>query len=718
LGFIVRVRSINSQKVFSFLLIILMISLTSLSSLTLNTAALQEDRDLKNIDKGSEEPGPLPNDLQKEEDSDELTKMSQWDENLYNRLNLYVDGDYLYSTSFYDIAKFNISQPNNPILLGSYTSGDYYFNEFIVKNDIIYIRNSVDNFKILNVSNIDQVEEMSIINGTFSSRLLDITDDVLLLGNDEEVIFLYDITDPFSPTLIQTIELSNSTYSIQEFAVKDDILYVINGTGDFILYNITNPNIPELIGSYDSPIEDYNYNLQFNENYLYTHQQNNRISFINITDVYNPNYITSINLSSGNLHGCTIFDNILYVMNNTFLIYNITDITNPIYISAYSDVFVGTKLHIASNYAYAIEYHGKLKVLDIADAINPQLIATFEFGGFTSDISCEGNLAAIANNNGVLIFDISNKSAPKKLNQIDVQNAANIIMQNNFLYVISGLRSLEIYNIADIENPVLTGSYEGEHFWHMYVDFIIDGNYLILMIFGGGIEVINISDPSSPTHVSEHLLESFTSRDMILDKNYLYLLGVGPPGDIVIFDVSDYNNLVLFKILSITNIEGKEIFIEGKILYMLGYSELTDQDYIYYYKIKLGGNYQLDGYYNVGDYSVTDMIIDGNYIYLAAYQYGIVVFRKSSFNLFELYIPFTHNETSRKLVLHDGFLYLAAGYDGFVIYDAFVSTTNLQMLFIILGVVVGITVIVVAVLLFMRRRRRKELSKSQDEEDI
>jgi hypothetical protein len=530
---------------------------------------------------------------------------------------------------------------------------------------------------------------------------------------------LYDISDSLSLNLLSTINLTANTSDIQDFAVKNNILFVSDFNGDLLIYNLTNPLVPEFIGSYNNTIGFENYNLKFNKDYLYSLQGYREISFFNITDVSNITYITSLNLTgSSSIRECIISDDTLYVMNSTTQIYDVTDISNPVYVSTYPDIEYGNKIKLYSNYAYILDSYNHLKILNIIDSNNPQLIATINFGGSTLDISCEGNLAAIANSiDGVLIFDITKKSTPELLVHINISYAYNVILENNFLYVISSFRSFRIYDLTDIENPILVGSYEIAHVYNSYSDFIKDGNFLILMLFSGGFEVIDLSDPSSPTQVYEYIHESFICRDMALDNNRLYLLGVGLPGDILIFDVSDYLNIELIKILAITNIEGKVIYIENKVLYMLGFNDLTDKDYIYYYKIKYNDNYQLDGYYDAGDYTVSDMIINGNYIYLSSYYYGIVVFKKSSFNLFELFIPFTNNETGYKMFLYEGFIYLAAGLDGLIIYQAFESTTDLSMLYTILGVVGGLAIFVVAAILFMRWRYRKELNKSKETEE-
>ncbi|MHA1366439.1 MAG: hypothetical protein ACTSP5_08540 [Candidatus Heimdallarchaeota archaeon] len=582
------------------------------------------------------------------------------------------------------MSKFDISQKDNPILLGTYSKDNELFSgDFFVKDDIAFVNDALaDEFKILNVSNINQVIEISSINVTYSSKLIDITENVLLFGSNNEEIFLYNITNLKSPTLLQFINLSSTTINIQDFAVKDDILYIIDELGDFIFYNLTNPSLPVLIDTFDNPINGYNIELQFYEDYMFTRQRN-RTSFFNITDIHNPNYISSINITTGYIKGCAIYDNILYVLNSTLFIYNVTDIANPVFVSTFTDISSSEKMLIITDYIFITKYSESLNVLDIVDKINPQLIATFGFGGWTRDIFCDGNTAVVANEqDGVLFFDITDKANLVLLNHMKTNHSIrNVILHNNRLYTIRSGQYIDIYNVANIEVPLLFGTYEIPlPFLQSYTDFILDGDYLILMKFNGGFEVIDVSDPSSPVQVSEYVLDSLFNVDMFLDNDILYLLGVGLPGSIL-------------------------------------YSLLNDRNFLYSYSIKSNGDYPLDGYYSLVLDDYTDILVSGNYIYLASLMNGVVVYRKSAFNIFELYVSSTNFETGLDLFLSEGYLYLVAGIDGFSIYQAFENAPDYQIIIIIASVVGGLAIFIVAAILFFRYKLRKEIGRSREQEN-
>ncbi|MHA1186757.1 MAG: LVIVD repeat-containing protein [Candidatus Heimdallarchaeota archaeon] len=481
MGIKLKGREKNSQKILAIFLITIMFSITMFSATTLRSFAVieKDEKDEASID--SQDPQLVPK-------------------------NLEINS----TTILLGMSKFDISQKDNPILLGTYSKDNELFSgDFFVKDDIAFVNDALaDEFKILNVSNINQVIEISSINVTYSSKLIDITENVLLFGSNNEEIFLYNITNLKSPTLLQFINLSSTTINIQDFAVKDDILYIIDELGDFIFYNLTNPSLPVLIDTFDNPINGYNIELQFYEDYMFTRQRN-RTSFFNITDIHNPNYISSINITTGYIKGCAIYDNILYVLNSTLFIYNVTDIANPVFVSTFTDISSSEKMLIITDYIFITKYSESLNVLDIVDKINPQLIATFGFGGWTRDIFCDGNTAVVANEqDGVLFFDITDKANLVLLNHMKTNHSIrNVILHNNRLYTIRSGQYIDIYNVANIEVPLLFGTYEIPlPFLQSYTDFILDGDYLILMKFNGGFEVIDVSDPSSPVQVSEYVL--------------------------------------------------------------------------------------------------------------------------------------------------------------------------------------------------------------------
>ncbi|MHA1307707.1 MAG: LVIVD repeat-containing protein, partial [Candidatus Heimdallarchaeota archaeon] len=395
------------------------------------------------------------------------------------------------------------------------------------------------------------------------------------------------------------------------------------------------------------------------------------------------------------------------------VIYNVTDPTNRNYIGSESIYYYFDGIGLSGEYLFANDYWNELIVFNLNDPMDPQRIFEFDFGGNTKDIAVRENYVVIANGDyGIQIFNLTDKATPIKIDEIYAYKATRVLIQNNILFVLSNHDTIFIYDISNIESIIMRGAYYTDPFLKTYIDFVIDGNYLTVMLAEDGLDILDVSDLGHPVLIDEYTSNGFDGKELLLDGDLLYFLGSGTVGDILIFDVSDYTNIELIKILATSNILGLEIYIEDEVLYMLGYSNLADMNYLYYYKIKNNNVYQLDGYFEIGNIVPEDLVVDGNYIYFASSEFGMVIFRKSSSFLFELYIPFTHNETSQEFIFVGGYIYIAAGFDGFVIYKALPPTTNLLRLFIIIGVVGGLVIVVVVALLFFRRRYRKALTKS------
>ncbi|HAW49346.1 TPA: hypothetical protein DCX16_00105, partial [bacterium] len=87
----------------------------------------------------------------------------------------------------------------------------------------------------------------------------------------------------------------------------------------------------------------------------------------------------------------------------------------------------------------------------------------------------------------------------------------NVFISGCYAYVCQGLEGLSIYDIADINNPVLLGSYKPPS--GFVNDVFVDGEYAYIANGCAGIFVLNISDPKSPAPVGGGIYKSQCTGD-------------------------------------------------------------------------------------------------------------------------------------------------------------------------------------------------------------
>lgn len=177
------------------------------------------------------------------------------------------------------------------------------------------------------------------------------------------------------------------------------------------------------------------------------------------------------------------------------------------------------------NYVYlALGNHLGLNIQNagfaIIDVSNPAAAFTTyawqssNAGNGAGSIETEGNYAYLcAMKNGLMIFDITNKSAPvykstfvPSIYYPDANpdpakyNARGLVVKNNIVYLCYDAGGLRIINVTDKLNPRQTGRYSNPDMNgkpRAYNNIIVDGSTIYAAVDYCGLEVLNMADTSN-----------------------------------------------------------------------------------------------------------------------------------------------------------------------------------------------------------------------------
>ena len=205
-------------------------------------------------------------------------------------------------------------------------------------------------------------------------------DNLMYATNEPGGVHIWDVTDPYNP-VYQSLIYDNNTGSVHNtFIYKQHAYLVSNTTGRIEVYNIGNPQSPSRVGS-----------------------------------ISNPNQGAAI-------HDLTIVDDILYggFLDGGLTIANVADPANPVYFShtSYADDFCHNAWPTADHkfVVTSDEYvGGRLRVWDIQDNTNPQLISSWtpDARSVIHNAQVEGNLVFMSHyTQGLQVADISDPYNP------------------------------------------------------------------------------------------------------------------------------------------------------------------------------------------------------------------------------------------------------------------------------------------------------------------
>lgn len=127
--------------------------------------------------------------------------------------------------------------------------------------------------------------------------------------------------------------------------------------------------------------------------------------------------------------------------------------------------------------------------------VNPSLISTISIPG-ARNVDVQENLAFIAaGDSGLIVIDVSNKSAPKIIGSLDTNGVAvDVKVINTTVYLADGESGLHIIDVSNPYSPVLLSTVDTPG---LAQDIAIQGDFAFVADGSTGIEIINIADSAN-----------------------------------------------------------------------------------------------------------------------------------------------------------------------------------------------------------------------------
>ncbi|MFC1656533.1 hypothetical protein ACFL14_01015 [Patescibacteria group bacterium] len=199
----------------------------------------------------------------------------------------------------------DVSIPNNPQMLGSIDLGASG-KDVVVSEDYAYVATD-HNSQELTVINISNSSNPQIIGSydapknanTYSVNIQDSTVYLGRASSNGDELFSIDVSDPSSPTLLDSINLNGAARSIE---LLSNYAYVANSfdNQELQIINISDPNNISIISSYDVGGNQDAYSVKIiDQNNLLLGRSNNNdgseLYILDISDVNNINEISNFN---------------------------------------------------------------------------------------------------------------------------------------------------------------------------------------------------------------------------------------------------------------------------------------------------------------------------------------------------------------------------------------------------------------------------------------
>lgn len=323
------------------------------------------------------------------------------------------------------------------------------------------------------------------------------------------------------------------------------------------------------------------------------------------------------------------------------------------------------RLSISGNYAYLVDSHHSLHILDVSNPTNSTIVGSCDLPENAYDVFVLGNYAYLANfYKGLQVVDISSRTTPEIVGECVTSvygsyYAKGVYVAGDYAYLAYGNAGLHIMDITDPINPIIVGICDTPYSASdVYVAdnlaYVADGHSLqvidvtdptdpriiavndevyVTSVYASGafayvatsnafgFSILDVMDCVNPAIVGTHPLKYEKAVDVSVQGNYAYVLGSHYQHGLNIIDISDPAcPKEAGQIDSPNNGEARSIHVSGPLAYIIidnssrGWYSFSILDIRYPETPRWIGSYRNE------TYEYNSVYVQGTYAYIAAYK--------------------------------------------------------------------------------------------------
>lgn len=319
------------------------------------------------------------------------------------------------------------------------------------------------------------------------------------VADGEAGLQVIDVTNPDNPVRLGGYNTSGEALDV---AVRANRAYVADRYGGVQVIDVSNPANPARLGGYTAGGWAHAICASAHwTNLVYTASQNAGLEVIDVSEATNSYLVGGFN-NSGEAKDVAIAGNLAYVADG-YAGLQIIDLTHPSgptriggFDTNYPNAYQSAEaLVVVSNRAFIANREGGLQIVDVSNPANPALLG-FASGDFIG-VAVLGNTAYTLNRSRLNKYDVSNPAGPVLGTYQDwyPEEARGVAVAGDRIYLVDEFGYLGILNATDL-------SYLGEH-WNLTYPargISVVGD-LAYVADGGGLKIIDVSNPASPVPV-------------------------------------------------------------------------------------------------------------------------------------------------------------------------------------------------------------------------
>jgi len=402
-----------------------------------------------------------------------------------------TQGNYAYvAAGEAGVRVINISDLSSPVSMLFDDGVDDYATSLDIRNDYLYVAYRTRGLKEYSIAETPDRPIPTDVEVGIPGE----ANDVVVQGNYAyvaggsagfHVVDLSIFTDP----PVYSVETPGTAHGV---FVAGEYAYVADGDRGFQIISIRNPSDPQVIQSINTPGDAVS---------IFVTRQTNSNGEIRT-------YAFVADGSSG-----------LYITD-------ITDINNPVEVTTFETRNFVNDVIVRNQTAFLAEREEGLLVLDISTINDPKQIGRQDTPGLASGIFLRNDdYVFVADwDRGLRIIDVLDPTAPGEVGFLDVPKVIEVmIARKPYGFMVDGRNGMWVLDLADPRSPVPISFYQTPG---QAKNLTVLGSFAYIADGTSGLQVVDISNPQKPTFAGE-FKEIQDARAVAVQSDFAYVISEG-----------------------------------------------------------------------------------------------------------------------------------------------------------------------------------------------
>jgi hypothetical protein len=414
------------------------------------------------------------------------------------------DGRYAYvACSDSGVRVIDFQDPFNPSEVASLVVPDGAV-VLEARGGCLFIGARTGGVRIADVSNPRHPFEIGsyMIPGDFAQSLR-VRDTLLYAAFAESGLVVVNVSDPANPVKLATI---GAGWYMVDLAISGDYAYAsIANPPQMKVIDISNAEHPSLTSTYRPPPGMSFSGIAARGSRCYTviREKDPRggLRVVDLSDPANPVEVGSFSLPS-DVESVVAVDGLAFAgtKGGGVQVLDISDASFPVLLGAIGDTSRIGRLCIDLPYLYAAAYGGAfLQVIDVSDPRNPVVVGRMDSLGRGHDVAVESGIAYVTRGEFLWVVDVSTPIHPTQVAKVELPSSAfGLDLSGHYCYVADWYGGIQVVDVSNPSAPRIVGSYPTQ--CAAAVDIVVRGQYAYYSD-AGGFGILDVSDPTQPTSV-------------------------------------------------------------------------------------------------------------------------------------------------------------------------------------------------------------------------